>query len=283
MRGIFAGVRVIDLRHQGRDRVIATWEHDDVLVDPGPESTVDTLLAGLGDGFEPRAILLTHIHFDHAGATGRLLQRWPDVPVFVHERGARHMIDPERLVSSARRLYGDAFDRLWGEVVPVPESNVTALTGGETLLEGAFRVAYTPGHASHHVSFLHEATGTAFVGDVAGVRIAPSDIVLAPTPPPDVDIAAWETSLDTVKAWSPRALALTHFGEGLAVEAQLEGCRDALHAERDLVKDLEQDAYVTVARDDISARTDVATFEAYANAVPFEHIWLGLSRWWSKQ
>jgi glyoxylase-like metal-dependent hydrolase (beta-lactamase superfamily II) len=283
MRGIFAGVRVIDLRHQGRDRVIATWEHDDVLVDPGPESTVDTLLAGLGEGFEPRAILLTHIHFDHAGATGRLLQRWPDVPVFVHERGAKHMIDPERLVSSARRLYGDAFDRLWGEVVPVPEANVTVLTGGETVLEGAYRVEYTPGHASHHVSYLHEETGTAFVGDVAGVRIAPSDVVLAPTPPPDVDIAAWEASLDTVKAWDPQTLALTHFGEGLAVEAQLEGCRAALHAERDLVRELDEDAYVASARDEVSSRTDAATFESYANAVPFEHIWLGLTRWWSKQ
>src|SRR5439155_12023460 len=146
------------------------YGHAGVLIDPGPESSVATLLGALGD-FEPLAVLLTHIHFDHAGASGALVRRWPDLPVYVHERGAPHMADPEKLVRSATRLYGEEGMRtLWGEVIPVPERNLHVLTGGETVLD-AYRVEYTPGHASHHVSFLHEPSGTALVGDVAGVCI----------------------------------------------------------------------------------------------------------------
>ena len=99
-------MRPIDVRHMGTAKVICCWEADGVLVDPGPESTAATLLAALGDGYEPRAILLTHIHFDHAGASGALVRRWPELPVYVHERGAPHMAAPERLVASAARLYG---------------------------------------------------------------------------------------------------------------------------------------------------------------------------------
>jgi len=125
------------------------------------------------------------------------VRRWPDLPVYVHEVGAPHMADPERLVKSATRLYGEeGMQRLWGDVVPVPEENLRVLSGGERGVEGAFTVEYTPGHASHHVSYLHESEGWAYVGDVGGVRIPPSDLVLAPTPPPDVDVEAWDRSLD---------------------------------------------------------------------------------------
>src|SRR5215207_10013861 len=205
-------MRAIDTRHLGIEKVICCWEVDGVLVDPGPQSTEATLLEAL-DGQVPRAILLTHIHFDHAGATGALVRRWPDVPVYVHERGARHMASPERLVASAARLYGgeDGLRRTWGDVVPVPERNINVLRGGETVL-GDYRVEYTPGHAVHHVSFLHEPSGTAFVGDVAGVRIPPAEHVMVPTVPPDVDIEAWDRSIALVEGWSPAALALTHFG-----------------------------------------------------------------------
>ena len=168
--------REIDVMHLGRDRVICAYEVDGLIVDPGPTTGLETLLEGLG-GAEPRGLLLTHIHLDHAGASGRLVQRFPELTVYVHERGAPHLLDPERLVKSARQLYGDDMDRLWGEVVAVPEANVRTLSGGETI-EGGMRVEYTPGHASHHVSYLHEATGEAFVGDVAGVRIPPVDHVL---------------------------------------------------------------------------------------------------------
>src|SRR5215217_7449278 len=137
-------MRFIDVLHKGREKVIGCWEVDGVLIDPGPGITEQTLLEGLGEGFEPRAILLTHIHFDHAGVSGSLVRRWPSLPVYVHERGAPHLADPERLVRSATRLYGEEdMQRLWGEVVPVPEGNLRVLTGGEREIEGAYTVEYT--------------------------------------------------------------------------------------------------------------------------------------------
>jgi len=275
-------MRAIDLTHLGTERVIATWEVDGVLIDPGPESCLETLLAGLGSDAAPRAILLTHIHFDHAGVTGALLRRWPDVPVYLHERGARHMADPERLVTSATRLYGEeGMQRLWGEVVPVPEENLRVLVGGESLLDGTYRVAYTPGHASHHVSYLHEPSGRAFVGDVAGVTVPPDDFVLAPTPPPDVDIAAWERSLDIVAKWAPTSLGLTHFGSIDDVESQLAAVREALRAQAALAAEHDVDGFVAAMRAKL-AREAPGLAETYAQAAPLEHLWLGLDRWRTK-
>jgi glyoxylase-like metal-dependent hydrolase (beta-lactamase superfamily II) len=277
-------VRVIDVHHLGRERVIACWEHDGVLVDPGPESTLQSLLDGLGEGFEPRALLLTHIHFDHAGVSGRLVERFPDVPVYVHERGVKHLADPERLVASATRLYGEAdFKRLWGEVVPVPESNLHVLSGGETVL-GDWHVEYTPGHASHHVSYLHEPTGTALVGDVAGVRIPPSDLVLAPTPPPDIDVDAWLASIDLVAGWQPQRLALTHFGEVTEdIPDHLERLKASLREESETVAETDQETFVDRHVAMLEARTDHETAQVYAQALPPYHIWLGLDRWHTKQ
>ena len=203
-------MRAIDVFHQGLEHVICVWQVDDVIVDPGPESTSDTLLDALGDE-EPRALLLTHIHFDHAGAAGALVREFPDLEVWVHERGARHLVDPTRLVASAKRLYGDAFDGLWGEVVPIPEKNIRVLRGGES--RDGWDVAYTPGHASHHVSYRHAGTGWVFAGDTAGVRLPPGDLLLPPTPPPEFDLEAWRASIDTIEAWEPQTLAITHFGD----------------------------------------------------------------------
>ncbi|HET6550726.1 MAG TPA: MBL fold metallo-hydrolase, partial [Solirubrobacter sp.] len=216
-------MRAIDVRHKGREKVICCWEVDGVLIDPGPEISVGTLLEAI-DHEPPKAVLLTHIHFDHAGATGALTRRWPDLRVYVHAKGAPHMVDPTKLVASAGRLYGgeEGLRAMWGEVIPVPEGNLTVLEGGETDVEGAFRVEYTPGHASHHVSYFHEPTRTAFVGDTGGARIPPHAFTVAPTPPPDIDIAAWRDSIDTIKAWSPTALGITHFGQ--AGPEQLDAC-----------------------------------------------------------
>lgn len=275
-------MRAIDTRHLGIDKVICCWEVDGVLVDPGPQSTEDTLLAAL-DEQVPRAILLTHIHFDHAGATGALVRRWPDLPVFVHERGARHMASPERLVASAARLYGgeEGLRRLWGEVVPVPEANLHALTGGETVLD-AFRVAYTPGHASHHVSFLHEPSGTAFVGDVAGVRIPPSDYVIAPTPPPDIDVALWDRSLDLIEGWDPASLALTHFGQVDDVGPHLSAARERLHEVIALAAQHGPEAFAAGIRDRIAQYGGDLTPQ-YEQAAPTDHLYLGARRYLDKQ
>ena len=275
-------MRQLDVEHLGVDRVICCYEVDGVLVDPGPESSVTTLLAKLGDE-RPRAVLLTHIHFDHAGASGALVRRWPDLPVYVHERGAPHMADPERLVASARRLYGDDFDRLWGEVVPVPEDNLRVLHGDERV-EG-FRVAYTPGHASHHVCYLHVGSGVALVGDVAGVRIASEDLVVAPTPPPDIDLEAWNRSLDTVARWKPSALGPTHFGlVEHGVDGHIQALRDQLELQAQWARNRTREDYIEGMRAQIGAAvSDVAAAERYEQAVPPDQAYQGLERYWRKR
>ena len=274
-------MRQIDVLHRGRSKVIACFEVDDVLVDPGPQSCEDTLLAGLA-GERPRALLLTHIHFDHAGAAGALVRRWPDLEVYVHERGAPHMAHPERLVASAARLYGgeEGLRETWGEVIPVPEENLKVLSGGESVL--GFKVEYTPGHASHHVCYLHEDSGWAFVGDMAGVRIPPWNLTLAPTPPPDIDVEAWEHSLDTIAAWDPAGLALTHFGIAEDVPGQLAAVRESLRWQADLAAEMDQEGFMAALHERITraAPEDVEEFE---QAAPLDHLFLGLDRWHSKR
>ncbi len=279
-------MRVIDVMHLGRPHVIGCWVVDGALVDPGPESSIGTVIDALG-GEQPEAILLTHIHLDHAAATGALVRRWPELQVYVHERGAPHLIDPSKLLASAERLYGDQMGRLWGEILPVPEGNVKVLEGGETV--HGMRVAYTPGHASHHVCYLHEESGTAFVGDVAACRIPPSGLIMPPTPPPDINVEVWEESLDLVASWSPRRLALTHFG---AVEddvpGYLEEARSRLREEAKLAKEMPQDAY----EQDLQLRIhDQMTAEGLGEetiaellqAVPTAYQWSGLDRYWRKR
>jgi glyoxylase-like metal-dependent hydrolase (beta-lactamase superfamily II) len=274
-------MRQIDVMHRGREKVIACFQVDGVLVDPGPQSCEETLLRALGDD-RPRALLLTHIHFDHAGAAGALVRRWPELDVYVHEVGAPHLARPERLVASAARLYGgeEGLRATWGEVVPVPEERIHVLTGGETVL--GFQVTYTPGHASHHVSYLHEDTGTAFVGDMAGVRIPPHDLTLAPTPPPDIDVEAWDRSLDAIAAWEPRTLALTHFGTADDPPGQLEAARAALHWQAELAATHDQDAFMAALHERVAERAPDEV-EATEQAAPLDHLFLGLDRWHRKR
>ncbi len=275
-------VRAIDLMHLGHEHVICCWEADGVLIDPGPQSCEDTLLAAIG-GEQPKALLLTHIHFDHAGAAGALVRRWPDLPVYVHERGAPHLADPAKLVASAARLYGgiEGLNQLWGEVVPVPEENLKILEGGETGLEGAFTVEYTPGHASHHVCYLHEASNIAFVGDMAGVRVPPEEFTLAPTPPPDIDVEKWEASLETIAAWEPKALGLTHWGQVDDPPEQLERIRESLNAQAEFAEQHDEDGFVEA----YSARAHENAGEAadaILQAAPPDQLFLGLRRYLEK-
>jgi glyoxylase-like metal-dependent hydrolase (beta-lactamase superfamily II) len=271
-------VRDVDVRHLGIPLVICCHVLDDVIVDPGPESTMDTLLSELGD-FVPAKILLTHIHLDHAGAAGALAQRWPETEVWVHERGARHMLDPSRLMASAERIYGEDMERLWGAMPPVPEDRLRVLSGGERI--GPWRVEYTPGHASHHVSFLHEPTGTALVGDVAGCRIADGPI-LPPTPPPDVDLDAWHASLRTVAEWAPERLAITHFGTWDDVSSHLETMHDALDRWAEISKRLDDDAYAAAIEEEMRTNTsDPAVAESFLRAMPPKMLWAGWSRYWA--
>ncbi len=263
----------------GREKVICCWEVDGVLIDPGPQSTEETLLEAIG-GERPKALLLTHIHFDHAGATGSLVRRWPDLDVYVHERGAPHLVEPSKLVKSAGRLYGgdEGLRRTWGEVVPVPEQNLRVLAGGESVLDGAFRVEYTPGHASHHVCYLHEASQWAFVGDMAGVRVPPSDFTLAPTPPPDIDVAAWERSLDTIAAWDPAGLGLTHFGAAEDAAGQLAAVRESLHAQVAMLDGADEPSWVEAMQERVRAATGEDS-PSVLQAAPPDQLFLGLDRW----
>ena len=270
--------RPIDVMHRGVDRVICAFEAGEgVVVDPGPASSVETLL----EQVEPRALLLTHIHLDHAGATGVLARRFPDMTVYVHERGAPHLVDPSRLLKSAGQLYGDKMDELWGEVAPVPEERITVLHGGETV-EGC-RVAYAPGHASHHVVYLHEGTGDAFCGDVAGVRVPPTEYTLAPTPPPDIDVEAWNRSLDALAEWDAERLCLTHFGEADDPPAQIERVREWLSRWGSRARDLDRDAWMDGLRSELREQAGAEVADRLERAAPPDQLWLGLERYWRKR
>lgn len=279
-------MRVIDVMHLGRPHVIGCWEVNGVLVDPGPESSLPTVIEALGDE-QPRAVLLTHIHLDHAAATGAMVRRWPELEVYVHERGAPHLVDPSKLLASAERLYGDKLNYLWGEIVPVPEQNVRVLSGGETV--HGMRVAYTPGHASHHVCYLHEDSGTAFVGDVAACRIPPSNVIVPPTPPPDIDIEVWEGSLDIVAGWSPQRLALTHFGSiDEDAPGHIERVRAKLREEAELARRMPKEEYdadneARIRRALAAEGIEGDTVDELLQAVPTAYQWGGLNRYWRKK
>ncbi|CAN5578432.1 MBL fold metallo-hydrolase [soil metagenome] len=268
----------IDVKHLGREHVICAYEVDGLIVDPGPESCLDTLLDSLDE--EPRAVLLTHIHLDHAAATGALVRRNPALTVYVHESGAPHLADPSKLLKSAARLYGEDMERLWGEVVPVPPERIQTLTGGESV-EG-MRVAYTPGHASHHVCYLHEESGDAYVGDMAGVRLPESPFTVAPTPPPDIDFEAWLESVDLIEGWGAAALCLTHFGRHEDAWDQLARVRESLREEADHARDATAEEFAAWSERRVREALEPETAEALLQAAPPDQLGLGLRRYWDK-
>jgi glyoxylase-like metal-dependent hydrolase (beta-lactamase superfamily II) len=284
--------RSIDVLQRGRERVISAWDLGGALVDPGPESRMETLLAGISE--QPGALLLTHVHLDHAGAAGALVERFPELAVYVHEKGAPHLADPTKLLRSARRIYGDELETLWGRVVPVPEHNLRVLGGGETVAVAGreLDVEYTPGHASHHVVYFDRSDGTAYVGDVAGVRIPPSDFVRPPTPPPDIDVEAWERSIDLVAARRPARLALTHFGMVEEPGPHLGQTKLRLREQADLVRRLlethgDSERAVAAFVEEVNRRTRAAagveTASVFEVGAPVEQLWQGLRRYWEKR
>jgi glyoxylase-like metal-dependent hydrolase (beta-lactamase superfamily II) len=294
-------MKTIDLKFQGMRRVIATAVLEGPsgigLVDPGPSSTLHALESGLqtlGHRLEDvKAILLTHIHLDHAGSSGTLAARVPSLRVFVHQRGAPHMVDPAKLMESAARLYGDKMDELWGEMRPVPADRLHALAGGERLemLGRTLQVAYTPGHASHHVSYLDHSSGIAFVGDTVGIRQV-QDYIAAPTPPPDIDLDAWEPSLRTIEGWRPSALYITHFGAITDVADHFRRFRTILDSQARRVKatlasdgsDEDRTArFVEEMRADIRRVLSEEDARAFELAAPFAQLWQGLARYWRKR
>src|SRR5260221_12455564 len=216
-----AATTLLDLNWTGQARCIATAllrsDRFTALIDPGPGSTLDTLRERLEAHrlrvTDLNAILLTHIHLDHAGATGALVQENPSLHVYVHARGAAHMVDPVKLLDSAGRLYGQEMQKLFGDFLPVPENNLRILQGGETLALGSreLRVIYTPGHASHHVTYFDPTERVAYVGDTAGISIEGHPFILPATPPPDINLELWSESLEAIAQLRPRRLVLIHF------------------------------------------------------------------------
>lgn len=268
------------------------------LVDPGPSSTLPSLRKALGQSgitmTDVRALLLTHIHLDHAGSTGTLVNENPHLRVYVHERGASHLVDPERLIASATRLWGSDMDRLWGEVRPVPPNAITTLAGHERINEGGreLDVIYTPGHASHHVSYFSRAAGVAFVGDTAGVALGAHTFVLPPTPPPDIDLDAWRRSLSLIGAWGANTLFVTHFGPHQPAAPHLAETADHLDLVGDLVKkslarpgtDEDREAWYTrEVRAILRQRLPEGDVRAYETAGRFDLNWRGLARYWRKR
>jgi glyoxylase-like metal-dependent hydrolase (beta-lactamase superfamily II) len=296
-----AGLSYIDLDFLGRPHAIATVviqsAGDVALIDPGPTTCLAHLELGLqrcgARLADVRTILLTHIHLDHAGATGTILQRCPDIDVIVHERGAPHLIAPERLVESARRLWGDDMDRLWGEVRPVPTDRVRIVSGEEEIVAAGrtFHIAYTPGHASHHVSYFDPSSGVAFVGDTAGVCID-GGYVLPPTPPPDIDLEAWRASVARIEQWMPASLFLTHFGPVTTVRPHLARLLDHLEIVAGLVRaSLDQPgtdeeravAFAEELRRELRRKMPEGQVAAYETAAQFHLLWRGLARYWRKR
>ena len=273
----------IDLHHLGNDRSVGVYlvDTDDgpALFDCGPGSTLPALKQGLAQAglavTDVGHLLLSHIHLDHAGAAGALVREHPGLQVHVSAIGAPHLADPSRLESSARRLYGEAFDTLWGELAPVPEANIRVV-GDDTLGLETFA---TPGHASHHVSYL-DRDGTLYAGDATGVRIQPGRYVLPVSPPPDVDVEQWLLTIDDIERRAPQRLALIHFGVFEDVADHLGAFKLELARLTELVGDgADLDEFIRQAESSIPPDER----PLYERAAPLWQSYAGLRRYWDKK
>jgi glyoxylase-like metal-dependent hydrolase (beta-lactamase superfamily II) len=302
MTPLAPGLDYFDLKFIGQPGIIATGllhgPSGVAVVDPGPTTCLPVLRSELAArGFatsDIRWILLTHIHLDHAAATGTLLRECPNARVIVHERGAPHLIDPSKLLNSATRLYGADMERLWGEIVPVPSGNVDPI-GDQARMEIAghdLDIAYTPGHAWHHISFFARASKIAFVGDTAGICRPSGRIVLPPTPPPDIDLEAWRASTDRILSWNPDVLFLTHFGPQSSPRVHFQDMWKRMDdwsakVQATLAKNLTADEraalFMTTVTEEIARATSAEEAAAYARAGRFDFSWTGLARYWRKK
>ncbi|MEO8077953.1 MAG: MBL fold metallo-hydrolase [Acidobacteriota bacterium] len=302
MTSLAAGLDYVDLNFLGMPEIIATaiiqGPSGVALIDPGPTTTLDTLRAALRDRgidlADVRQVLLTHIHLDHAGVTGTLVRENPAIEVFVHERGAPHMIDPAKLMASAGRLYGADMERLWGDFLPVPADRVHPMKGEERITVGGreLDVAYTPGHASHHVSYFDPSSRIAFVGDTAGIRRRGLDYIMPPTPPPDIDLETWRASEARILAWDPDTLFLTHFGAFHGARLHFQELMERLEewsrivrrllASPALEEEARQQRFVDEAFLELRRRVGDAAAEQYSRAGRLDYSWQGLSRYWRK-
>ena len=304
IKPLAAGLDYVDLQFLGKPEIIATAALHDrggvALIDPGPSTTLETLRGALkqkGISFaDVRQLLLTHIHLDHAGASGSIVRENPAIEVLVHHIGAPHMADPSKLLASATRLYGEAdMQRLWGDVIALPKENLRPLKGGETIEAAGreIRVAYTPGHAWHHVSYFDVASRVAFVGDTAGIRRGEGTYVMPPTPPPDIDLEAWRESEEKILAWDPDALFLTHFGPFRGARLQFQQLWENIEqwnrivrrliADEAITEEQRQDAFVEEALRELRRAVGEQEADQYGRAGRLDYSWQGLARYWRKR
>jgi glyoxylase-like metal-dependent hydrolase (beta-lactamase superfamily II) len=295
-------ITVLDTNWVGRPRSIAAAllesQGHRAIIDPGPESTYSTLrerLQARGISVSQLdAILLTHIHLDHAGASGALVRDNPRLLVYVHTLGAPHMIDPSRLLASAARLWPDNLHQLFGETLPVPKDNLRILEGGESLTLGARKldVVYTPGHASHHVSYFDAQEELAFVGDTAGIRIDGGPYILPATPPPDISLEIWENSFAAILARRPSRIFLTHFGYASNPPEHIDEFRRRLHGWAELAADVLRSAkseaeaketFVKRAQVEMEQRLGAAEADHHAFTAGLDLSFLGLARYLRKR
>jgi len=256
------GAECIDLEHLGLSGAIACYLLDTAepaIVDPGPTTTLERLVSELAArGVSPgdlRHVLLTHIHLDHAGATGDLVELFPEVTVYVHEDGAPHLVDPEKLVASTRRTFKENHDRLWGDVRPVPPGRIRVWTGGDAGPLAGIRPMHTPGHISHHLAYLDERDGTLLSGDAMGIALSGGP-QHPPTPPPAVNLPDWARTLEMIGAIGAQRFGATHFGFHEDVEARRTQLQERLDA-------LEARVRAGLARGD---RSDAERFDAEVRA-----------------
>ena len=271
----------LDLHFLGLERAVGVYlvESDDgpMLFDCGPSTTLPRLEECLRELdlelTDIRHLLLSHIHLDHAGAAGGIVRRHPELTVWVSPIGAPHLVDPSRLEGSARRLYGDAFDSMWGDLLPVPEANVR-LAAGDAAGWEAFP---SPGHAAHHVCYFRD--GVLLAGDACGVRIQPQRYVLPVSPPPDIDVEAWHATVAEIGRRAPECLALIHFGVESNAADHLRRLGEELDCWAGWVRDgLDQDAFVAKAHEIVGDDADL-----YDQVAPFWQSWQGLRRYWDKR
>jgi glyoxylase-like metal-dependent hydrolase (beta-lactamase superfamily II) len=275
----------LDLHYFGTPRVIGAYlletQDGPALFDCGPTSSLIALKERLAERdvalTDVGHLLLSHIHLDHAGAAGVLVREHPRLQVHVSEIGAPHLVDPSRLERSARRLYGESFDSLWGELAPVPERNVH-VAGADVLGLACFSA---PGHASHHVCYL-AADGTLYAGDAAGVSLKPSRHILPVSPPPDVDVEAWHKTIDEIEARAPERLALVHFGVVEEPRDHLRRLRVQLDLWAARVREgASEEEFVAAARAELEAdEDDIGPWE---RAAPLWQSYAGLRRYWDRR
>ena len=244
---ISPGAWQVSLPFLGEHEIIGSYllagENELAIIDPGPGSMLESLLASIREaGFDPQDvthILPTHVHLDHAGATGSLVRLLPKAQVYVHSKGAPHLIDPSKVLASAQRIYGSRLKPMWGEIEPTPAPRVHRIEGGAILQVAGRRleVHYTPGHAVHHVIFFDAHSGELFAGDVAGVRLPGVDYVRPPTPPPDLDLEAWSDSLSLIRSLRPDVLYIGHFGAVRDIPQHFARLREKLSAWGEFVLD----------------------------------------------